>query len=85
MLRDFINGWIDYDTNTDGSLHVTVTRPAALANQVKIHAPNWGVPTASGTAVKSQHLCGDVLYVDLYPAGTSAFDVAFYGPEELFW
>jgi len=76
-LRDFIAGWIDYDTNPDGSLQVTVYRPSAKANQVKIQSRDGLAPVASGDSVVSQHLVGDILYIDLLPEVTSTFYVGF--------
>lgn len=76
-LRDFIAGWVDYDTLADGSLSVTAYRPGSRVNQVKIQSRNSDTPIASGDCVMSQHLVNDTLYVDLRPETTSTFIVRF--------
>jgi hypothetical protein len=77
-LRDFICGWIDYETLPDGSLQVTVNRKASLANQVKIEQRDQKLPRASGECVIGQTICDKVLYVDLKPEETSSFKVSFH-------
>jgi len=74
-LRDFSNGWIDYDTNPDGSITVSVYRPNSCANQVKIEGRNGLAPVASGDSVLSQTRVGSFVYVDLRPESFSQFDV----------
>ncbi|MEN6356664.1 MAG: hypothetical protein ABFD83_06215 [Armatimonadota bacterium] len=76
-LRDFVQGWVDYDRQGDGSLNVTVYRPNTKANQVKIQTRDAGIPVASGNSVISQHYCGDFLYVDLASEVQSTFTVSF--------
>lgn len=76
-LRDFLQGWIDYEYLEDGTIKITVNRPSAKANQVKILVRGAGIPSASGSSVISQHLYDDFLYVDLVPEVQSTFYVNF--------
>lgn len=76
-LRDFISGWIDYQTEADTSLTVTVYRPMGKVNQVKIQSRDGKQAIASGNSVVSQHVAGAFTYVDLFPETTSEFRVDF--------
>lgn len=76
-LRDFLNGSITYTDKPNGGLHLTVSRPAARANQVKVQTRDGLLPVASGESVVSQHLCGNLLYIDLRPETVSTLDVDF--------
>ena len=76
-LRDYLTGEIDYVANPDGSLTVTVTRPNALANEMKIGFKGDLAPTVTGSSVQSQHWAPEMLYVTLKPEVTSTVVVSW--------
>ena len=74
-LQDYIAGDVDYVSNPDDSITITVTRPDSLANVIKIGFKGDQTPSASGASVVSQHLVGECLYVTLNAETTSTVQV----------
>lgn len=74
-LLDYFAGSIQYSGNPDGTADITVTRPNALANEIKIPCKGDLVPYATGASVVSQRLAKGYLYVTLRPETSSVIHV----------
>ena len=74
-LLDYLSGSIQYSSNPDGTADITVTRPDALANEIKIPCKGDLVPYATGPSVVSQRLARGYLYVALRPETSSTVHV----------
>lgn len=76
-LRDFSTGSIYYTSDICGNLTVTVYRPGAKINQVKIENHGDLAAVATGCSVVSQRRTGNFTYIDLSPEVTSTFTVSW--------
>jgi len=76
-LRDYMAGSISVSFTDSGTATITVNRPGALVNEIKIGASDNAVPGAEGASVFSQHMVGSTLYVTLRPETTSTITVRF--------
>ncbi len=74
-LRDYVTGSVVRTANLDGTETVTVTRPNARVNEIKIGMKGNRAPSASGASVLSQHYVGEMLYVTLRPEVTSTVTI----------
>ena len=74
-LKDYQQGSITRDPVIGNPATVTVTRPNACANEIKIGFMGDWTPAASGSSVLSQRLAGEHLYVTLKPETTSTVTV----------
>ncbi|MGB9589043.1 MAG: hypothetical protein ACPL7O_12765, partial [Armatimonadota bacterium] len=74
-LLDYLAGSIQYSGNPNGTADITVTRPNALANEIKIPCKGDLVPYVTGASVVSQRLAKGYLYVALRPETTSTIHV----------